>query len=102
MVYVIATITVVDGQRDEFLTAFRELMPKVHAEDGCKLYVPATDVETTLAGEPRPEVVTVLERWASLDALEAHLMAPHMMEYREIVKDIVRDISLAVMQDAST
>ena len=101
MVYVIATVTVADGKRDEFLAAFRELMPRVHAEDGCGHYVPTTDLETTLAGEPRQNVVTVVERWSDLDALQAHLMAPHMMEYREIVKDIVVDVSLSVMQDAS-
>ena len=101
MIYVVATITVAEGKRDEFLTAFRELMPKVHAEDGCEHYVPTIDAETTLASEPRGNVVTVVERWSSLEALEAHLMAPHMMEYREQVKDIVQDVSLSVMQDAS-
>ena len=101
MVYVVATITVADGKRSEFLTAFRELMPKVHAEDGCELYVPTTDMETTIASEPRGNVVTIVERWSSIDALEAHLMASHMMVYRETVKDLVLDVTISVMQDAS-
>lgn len=101
MVYVIATVTVSDGRRDEFLAAFRELMPKVHAEVGCEHYVPTTDMETTLAGEPRSNIVTVVERWTSLDDLEAHLIAPHMLEYREFVKEIVQNVSLSIMQDES-
>jgi quinol monooxygenase YgiN len=44
--------------------------------------------------------VTVIEKWESLEALHAHLRAPHMLTYREQVKDMVEDLSLNVLEEA--
>ena len=33
-------------------------------------------------------------------ALEAHLVAPHMMEYRPKVKDFVKKVSLQILSPA--
>ena len=46
----------------------------------------------------RADVVTVVEKWQSLDHLTAHLAAPHMMEYRVRVKDYVTRVSLQVLE----
>ena len=102
MIHVIATIEVQDGKRDELLAAFRELVPAVRQEDGCLDYGPAIDLTTTLEAQPpvRTNVVTVVERWESMDALEAHLIAPHMLAYRAKVKDIVKTIALHVLEPA--
>jgi quinol monooxygenase YgiN len=48
----------------------------------------------------REGVVTVIERWEGLDALRAHLAAPHMQEYRARVKDYVVRTQLQVLQPA--
>jgi quinol monooxygenase YgiN len=40
------------------------------------------------------------EKWESLEALHAHLRAPHMLTYREQVKDMVEDLSLNVLEEA--
>ena len=45
-------------------------------------------------------IVTIIEKWESLAALRAHLTAPHMLTYREKVKDIVENVSLKVLQEA--
>ena len=45
-------------------------------------------------------VVTVVEKWASVEALEAHLMAPHMLEYRKRVKPMVVGTSLEILEPA--
>jgi quinol monooxygenase YgiN len=45
-------------------------------------------------------VVTVVEKWASVPALEAHLKAPHMDRYREMVRDVVTGIKIQVLQPA--
>ena len=42
----------------------------------------------------------VVEKWESLDALNAHLVAPHMGSYREQVKDLVTGMNLQVLQPA--
>jgi quinol monooxygenase YgiN len=102
MIHVIATIEVHEGKRDAFLAEFRRIVPLVRAEDGCIEYGPAVDVD---AGLPvptalRPNVVTIVEKWASLDQLKAHLGAPHMIEYRTRVKDLVQRVSLQVLEPA--
>ncbi len=102
MIHVIATIRVRPGSRAAFLTEFHRLVPTVRAEEGCLDYGPTVDVQTDIAAQvPRREdVVTVLERWESLDALKAHLAAPHMAKYRERVKDLVADVSLQILEPA--
>jgi quinol monooxygenase YgiN len=102
MIHVIATIRVQPGKRDEMLGHFRELTPKVHAEEGCIEYGPTVDVKTEFPPQQTvgDDAIVVVEKWTSVEALEAHLTAPHMMEYRETVKDIVTDISLLVLEPA--
>ena len=48
----------------------------------------------------RENVVTVIEKWESIEALEAHLMQPHMLEYRKAVKDLVAGTTLLVLEPA--
>lgn len=102
MLHVIATITVAAGRRADFLAEFHRVMPAVLAEDGCIAYGPAVDVATGFPVQPplRPEVVVVIEQWRDLDALKAHLAAPHMGAYREKVKDLVKGVQLQVLQPA--
>ena len=102
MIYVIATIEVNDGKRDDFIEHFKALVPSVHAEDGCIEYGPTVDLETNLGAQidGRPNVVTIVEKWESLDALEVHLVAPHMLAYRSKVKDLVKGTSLQVLEPA--
>jgi quinol monooxygenase YgiN len=100
MIHVIATIDIADGKRDVLLAEFRKLVPLVRAEKGCIDYGPAVDLATGIAAQVplRDNVVTVVERWESLDALRDHLQAPHMLEYRARVKDLVRGVKIQVLQ----
>ena len=102
MIHVIATITLKPGVREPFLEVFRWVTPLVRAEDGCLEYQATVDVQTTLAVQdgPRADVVTVVEKWASVEALYAHTAAPHMAEYREKVKDYVLGVRLVVSENA--
>jgi quinol monooxygenase YgiN len=90
MIIVLATIELHTGKRPEFLAEFRQIVPKVRAESGCIEYFPAVDVASGLPvqGPARDDIVVVVEKWESVAALEAHLIAPHMMEYRPKVKDL--------------
>jgi quinol monooxygenase YgiN len=100
MIHVIATIELVEGKREAFLDEFRRIIKIVRDEDGCIEYGPAIDVETEIGEPPRPAVVTVIEKWASVPALEAHLKAPHMARYREMVRDLVTAIKIQVLKPA--
>lgn len=102
MIHVVATLRVDPARRDEFLVAFAELRPQVLAEEGCLEYGAAVDQPTgigpqQLAGD---DAVVVVEKWESVAALEAHLVAPHMEAYREKVADMLKDVSLLVLRPA--
>jgi quinol monooxygenase YgiN len=102
MIYVIATIQLKTGQRERFLEHFRALVPEVLREDGCLEYGPTIDVATNIGAQPDPreEVVVVIEKWESVEHLEAHLIAPHMLAYREQVRDLVESTGLQILQPA--
>ena len=103
MIHVIATIDTAPGKRAEFLTHFAWVTPLVRAEDGCIEYGAAVDLASGLGVQPavRPDVVVVVEKWESLDHLKAHLTAPHMAEYRVRVKELVKGVSLQVLEPAA-
>ena len=48
----------------------------------------------------RENVVTLIERWESVDALKDHLTQPHFIEYRERVKDVMKSVSIQVLTPA--
>ena len=81
----------------------RKVVPDVLQEDGCLQYEPSIDVETNMEvqGETRPNTVVVVEKWESLEALEAHLVAPHMVAYRAKVKDLVNSVAIQVLEPAT-
>ena len=102
MIHVLATIEVQPGKRAAFLAEFHRIVPLVHAETGCIEYGPAVDLATGLSVQaaPRDDVAVIIEKWESLDALKAHMHAPHMAEYRVRVRDLVRGVHLQVLQPA--
>jgi quinol monooxygenase YgiN len=102
MIYVIATVQVVAGKRDQFLEEFHRLVPSVLAEKGCLFYGPTIDVASGLARQIplRDSVVTIVESWVSLEDLQAHIVAPHMATYRDRVKDLVSGSELQILSPA--
>jgi quinol monooxygenase YgiN len=102
VIHVIATIELAEGKRDAFLAEFRKIVPLVRAEAGCLEYGAAIDLPTGIPVQipTRDNVVTIVERWESVEALRAHLQAPHMVTYRPKVKDFVVGTKLQVLQPA--
>lgn len=101
MISVIASITVKEGAQAKFLEIFKANVPLVRAEDGCIEYFPTIDVDSGLPVQVQePSTVTIIEKWQSLDALQAHLATPHMLVYREQTKELVEQVSLKVLQEA--
>ncbi len=100
MIHVLATVELQPGTRDKFLAEVRQVVPKVRAEQGCLEYTPTIDAETSLPvqGAARENVVVIVERWESLEHLEAHLIAPHMLEYRPKVRDFISRVSLQILE----
>ena len=101
MINVIASIYIKEGRLSEFVEIFKLNIPNVLKEEGCIEYVPTVDVLTDLSPqEVDDNVVTIIEKWNSLDDLQAHLSAPHMLVYKENVKDLVDKVSLKILKEA--
>ena len=88
MIHVLAIVTAKAGLRAELLALFNANVPAVHTEDGCIEYGAVIDVPGT---EPAfgPETFVVVEKWASLAALQAHAAAPHMKAYAAKARDLI-------------
>ena len=100
MIYVIATVELLDGKRDNYLEELNKIIPKVRAEIGCLEYSPATDVVADIPVQEavNENVVTIMERWTDLQALNVHLNAPHMKTYRDAVKTFVKGLRIRVLR----
>jgi quinol monooxygenase YgiN len=83
-VYVMALITGKDGTKDDLEAALRAVVPTVRQEQGCLRY----DLHQSADGKP---VFMFYETWQSKEALAAHSKAPHMLEMRESIKDLVAE-----------
>ena len=100
MIHVIATIQLAPGTRPAFLEEFGKLTPFVRAESGCIEYGATVDEPTGLPAQDLAgdDAVIVVEKWEGVDALNAHMQAPHMADYRTRVRDYVRSVSLLVLR----
>ena len=96
MVHVVAALRIKEGKLNDFMKLFSDLAPKVRQEKGCIQYVATVDAANT--GVPIQTIqeneVTFVEKWESVDALEAHMQTPHMKAQAEKEKDIVEGIVL--------
>ncbi len=101
MITVLASIQVKVENIPDFLEIFKANVPRVREEEGCLEYFPAVDVEAGLPGQTLDaNVVTVVEKWEGLEALRGHMGAPHMLAYREKVKDMVEGVSVRILREA--
>ena len=102
MIHVVVITELKEGKRDAFLEEFRKVVPLVREENGCIEYGPTIDVEVDAEMIPPPNSnrVTIIERWENVETLKAHLVAPHMIEYRPRVKDYVAGVQLVVTEAA--
>ncbi|MEO1999766.1 MAG: putative quinol monooxygenase [Planctomycetaceae bacterium] len=101
MIIVLASIEVVADRRTKFLEEFHQIVPLVRAEQGCMEYGPTVDAQTGIDSQATDaNCVTVVEKWESVAALEAHLAAPHMQSYRVRVKELVVGMELKILEPA--
>ena len=102
MIHVLALITARPGRRDEILAAFRDNSAAVHAEAGCLGYEAVVDARGAAAGFATfgPDTFVVIEKWASMEALQAHGAAPHMKAYAARVRDLTANRAIHVLEPA--
>jgi len=102
MIHVLAVITAKPGQRERILEAYRGNVAAVRAEAGCVAYEAVVDVANPAPGFAAfgDDTFVVVERWASLEALQAHAVAPHMKAYAARVKDLTASRAIHVLEPA--
>ena len=100
MIHVVAMITTHPGQRDKMLEAFKANVPAVRAEDGCIEYVGTIDAAgmPVSKGSVGADTFVVVEKWASLSALQAHGVAPHMQAFAAKTKELVASRLIHVLE----
>jgi quinol monooxygenase YgiN len=100
MIHVLAQVETTTGHRDDFFAEFAKVAPLVREEAGCVEYGAAIDIPADIpvqnfSGE---HVVLIIEKWESIEHLKAHLVAPHMSEYRIRVRPHVQGVTLRVLE----
>lgn len=102
MIHVLAIITAKPGMRARILEAYRANVDTVRAEAGCLAYEAVIDVQDAAAGFAQfgTDSFVVVEKWASMDALRAHAVAPHMKAYASQVKDLTASRAIHVLEPA--
>jgi len=100
MIHVVAMLTTQPGQRAKVLQAFNANAVTVRTEDGCIEYAATVDAQGMPAspGTLGDDTFVVVEKWASLAALQAHAAAPHMKTYAASVKELMAKRVIHVLQ----
>ena len=93
MIYVIARMELNPGCKDELLKILAKTVPMVRSEDGCIMYAPCEDDDENT----QDKFLTIVEAWKSKDALDAHLAAAHMVEFKEAVKDLRKGCEIKII-----
>ncbi len=78
-VVVVATITPKPGSLPAVQAAFEEVIPLVHAEEGCELY----------ALHRNHDRLVMVERWSSADALDRHSKGDNLRALGPKIADLV-------------
>ena len=100
MITVIASLKVKAGRVPEYIDALKSYAPKVHKEKGCIEYRPTVDFDTGLPTQAKNEnVITIIEKWETMECLLSHMKTPDMAEYKQKVKDILEDLTIKALQD---
>jgi len=102
MIHVVAIISLQPGKRDAFLKEFHANIPNVLKEKGCIEYGPTVDAATDHPAQAKagPDTVVVIEKWATMDDLKAHGVAPHMKAYAAKTKDWVASRKIHMLSPA--
>ena len=90
-VVVVGAFTARPGQEQAATEAFEGLLAPTHAEDGCILY-------SLHRGVDDPARLAFIERWASREALEAHLASDHIAAVLARVEELFAASDITVYE----
>ena len=101
MVILVVSVKIKPGLRDEYISHFKEFSKIVHKEKGCIDYLAAVDLDSDFPPQVKDaDVVTVMEKWVSMQAFKDHLSTAYMKAFGETTKALVLERSAKVLQQA--
>ena len=100
MIHVLAIITAHPGMRGRIVEAYRANVDAVRAEAGCLGYGAVVDAPGAAEGFAQfgEDAFVVIEKWASMEALRAHMVAPHMKAYAAKTRELTAQRAIHVLE----
>lgn len=86
MIKIVAKNYIQEGKFDQILELYKELVEKTVLEPGCIKYELYQDIND-------PGVLTMIEEWESIEALDAHEKTEHFIRIFPKLKDLVTNES---------
>lgn len=86
MIKVVAKNYIQEGKLEEILELYKELVEKTIVEPGCIKYELYQDINN-------PRILTMIEEWESIEALDSHEKTEHFARIFPMLKDLVTDES---------
>ncbi len=90
MIYVIAELRLKPGTAEKAAAEARKVVAGTVQEDGCLQY----DFHLSVTDPTR---LVAVERWTSREALDAHSRTPHVLAWREALKDFAIDRNIQII-----
>ncbi len=75
-VHIFVKLTIKADRAEAVQASLRELVAATQAEDGCLGYA-------AFASQNDPTVIRLKEEWRDMQALQAHMAAPHFQQFGE-------------------
>jgi quinol monooxygenase YgiN len=101
MIYGVVSVRVKPGKVQEYIALFKSIAGKVSQEKGCLQYVSTIDFEIGVPIQTLDKnVVTIIEKWENLEALQKHLAAPYMEDFFKKEGALVESSVLKMLQEA--
>jgi quinol monooxygenase YgiN len=91
-----------DANISDYIAKTLSVVPAVRAENGCQMYTLLEDAKTDWEKPMRfgERTLWMVEKWDSIDALKAHLEAPHMKAFGPTVRSMRSSGTFHVLQEA--
>ena len=90
MIYVVAELRLKPGMAEKAAAEARKVVAGTIKEDGCLQY----DFHLSVTDPTR---LVAVERWSSREALDAHNRTPHLLAWREALKEFVVERNIQII-----
>ena len=78
MIIVTGQVRFAEGEIQRLTPAFRMNVHATRGEAGCARYVYSVDLSD-------PDLMHISEEWSDEEAMDAHMNAPHMAEFMQVI-----------------